>query len=24
LHLVVVDNAVHLHAQAGKPFLELR
>ncbi len=24
LHLVVVDNAIHLHAQPGKPFLELR
>lgn len=23
-HLVVVDNAIHLHAQPGKSFLELR
>jgi hypothetical protein len=24
LHLVVIDNAVHLHAQLGELFLELR
>jgi hypothetical protein len=24
LHLVIIDNAIHLHTQLGKPFLELR
>jgi hypothetical protein len=24
LYLIIVDNAVHLHPEPGKPFLELR